>query len=86
MSCVRPIITFYGCVHVVCVAYARPDVLATRLPAPEHTYRPYGVILGARAPLQLVTTRRLWDAFGTTESFWSAVFCFAQLVDIITKT
>ena len=86
MSCVRPIITFYGCVHVVCVAYTRPGVLATRLPAPEHTYRPYGSPPGARVPLHLVTTRRLWDAFGTTESFWSAVFCFAQLVYIITTT
>ena len=40
----------------------------------------------ACAMLHLVTTRSLWDAFGTTESFWSAVFCFAQLVYIITTT
>ena len=36
-------------------------------------------------PLQLVTTRRLWDAFGTTKSFWSAVFCYAQLALIIAQ-
>ena len=34
----------------------------------------------------VVTTRRLRDAFGTTKSFWSAVFCSAQLAYIITTT
>ena len=43
MSCVRPIITFYCCVYAVWVVHTRPDILATRLPAPEHTHLPYGV-------------------------------------------
>ena len=42
MSTVRPFITSYGCVHIVCVAYTRPDASFTRLGAPEHAYRPYG--------------------------------------------
>ena len=44
----RPFITSYGCVHIVCVAYTRPDASFTRLGAPEHAYRPYGGAPGRR--------------------------------------
>ena len=52
MSRVRPVITSYGCVHVVCVAYTRSDALAARLPAPGHTNRAYGAAPGARGQQQ----------------------------------
>ena len=70
-----------------CMGCAYPS-RRTRHPItrPRAHLPPVRVTPGARAPLHLVTTRRLWDAFGTTESFWSAVFCFAQLVYIITTT
>ena len=70
----------------MCVANTRPDVLATRLPAPKTHVPLVRVAPRACAPLQLLTTGRLWRAFGTTESFWSAVFCSAQLVYSIATT
>ena len=86
MSCVGPIYHFlWLCARCLCCVYPSRR---TRHPIarPRAHLPPVRVTPGARVPLHLVTTRRLWDAFGTTESFLSAVFCFAQLVYIIITT
>ena len=60
--------TLYG----LWVAHTRPDILATRLPAPEHTHLPYGV---TQARVRRTPTVRPTYTFTSTVSTFPGRVC-----------